>query len=154
MVEEATKTTIKCYVSKQKGFIKHIQNSEINDGTTCSKKTYKVITARAAHKAKSGFGNIFIGYPNEIHTDTYISFRVNTEDEAKSLHSYLQTKLPNFLLSIRKKSQDISNSTIQWIPLPPLDREWNDAKIYKYYKLTPEEIGLINSTNIVGYKTL
>ena len=32
-------------------------------------------------------------------------------------------KLPNLLLSLRKSSQDISEQTCKWIPLPTLDRE-------------------------------
>jgi hypothetical protein len=42
---------------------------------------YKVITAMA--NGKNGcFGNIFIGDTNEVHTGSYISFRVNNKNEA------------------------------------------------------------------------
>ncbi len=139
---------IKCYVSQQKGFEKYIDKSEIKKNTM----TWKVITTRAAHEHKSGFGNSFIGKPNEIHSKSYISFNVNSEDEAISLLSYMKCKLPNFMLSLRKSSQDISESTCKWIPLPPLDKEWTDDEIYKYYKLSGAEINLINNTNIIGYK--
>jgi site-specific DNA-methyltransferase (adenine-specific) len=98
------------------------------------------------------FGNIFIGKDNEIHTGSYISFKVNSEDEAKSLLSYLNCRLPNFMLSLRKISQDISEATCKWIPLPPLDRTWTDDAVYKYFKLTKDEIDLIKTTKIIGYK--
>lgn len=39
----------------------------------------------------------------------------------------------------------------RWIPLPPLNRIWNDNEIYKYYKLTKEEIKLVNETKINCY---
>ncbi len=139
---------VKCYVSKQKGFIKYIDKSHIKKDY----KFWKVITTRAAHKHKSGFGNTFVGSPNEIHTGSYLSFKVKTKDEAESLLSYFQCKLPNFMLSLRKNSQDISESTCQWIPLPPLDRTWTDSDVYKYYKLTIAEIKLIQETKIPGYK--
>jgi hypothetical protein len=142
-----TINTIKCYVSQQKGFEKYIDKNTI-------KKEYnfwKVITARAAHQHQSGFGNTFIGSPNEIHTGSYISFKVSTEYESKSLISYLKCKLPNFMLSLRKSSQDIQGQSIKWIPLPILNKEWTDGEIYKHFKLSDDDIKLINDTNIIGY---
>ena len=47
------------------------------------------------------FGETFIGKSHEVHTGSYISFRVKNEDEAKSLLSYLDTKFANHMLSIR-----------------------------------------------------
>jgi len=98
--------------------------------------------------------NTFIGKPNEVHTKSYISFNVNSEEEAKSLVSYMRCRLPNFMLSLRKASQDISESTCKWIPLPPLNKEWTDEEVYKHFKLSEDDIQLINDTNIVGYKNI
>ena len=134
----------------QKGFEKYIEKIEIKKDTT----KWKVITARAAHEHKSGFGNTFIGNPNEVHTKSYISFNVNSEEEAKSLLSYMRCKLPNFMLALRKNSQDISESTCKWIPLLPLNKEWTDDEVYQHFKLSEEDIKLINDTNIVGYKSI
>ena len=139
---------IKCYVSQQKGFIKYIDKKFIKK----EYNFYKIITTRASFGANSGFGNTFIGNPTEIHTGSYISFKVSNENEAKSLLSYMKCKLPNFMLSLRKISQDISESTCKWIPLPPLNKEWTNEKIYKYFKLTDDEIDLIKKTKINGYK--
>ena len=129
---------IKCYVSQQKGNIKYIDKKYIDKNIN----KWKLIMARANGKHKT-FGNIFIGKPNEIHTGSFISFEVNNENEAKSLLSYLQCKFPNFMLSLRKISQDISEQTLKWIPLPPLDRHWTNETIFKYFKLTKDEIKLI-----------
>jgi site-specific DNA-methyltransferase (adenine-specific) len=124
---------IKCYVStlKSKDRCKYIDTYEFNEKNTF----WKVITPRAAFGAFSGFGEKFVGNPNEIYTDSYISFRVNNEDEAKSLLSYLNTKFANHMLSIRKISQDISENTCKWIPLVPLDRTWTDDKVCEYLKI-------------------
>lgn len=124
---------IKCYVStlKSKDRCKYIDNYEFNETNTF----WKVITARASFKAFSGFGVKFVGNPNEVYTDSYISFRVNNEEEAKSLLSYLETKFANHMLSIRKISQDISENTCKWIPLVPLDRIWTDDKVCEYLKI-------------------
>jgi len=140
---------IKCYVSQQKGFIKYINKKEIKKDYNF----YKVITARA-NGNNDCFGNIFIGLENEVHTGSYISFKISNENEAKSLLSYMKCKLPNFMLSLRKISQDISETTCKWIPLPPLNKEWNDEAVYKYFKLSEEEIKLIKETKVSGYKEL
>jgi hypothetical protein len=147
---EKTNDTIKCYVSVQKGFEKYIDKKEIK--TDISK--YKVITPDGAFTANSGFGNTFIGTPNEVHCKTYISFELDTENEAKSLLSYMKCRLPNFMLSIRKNSQHTSASTCKWIPLPPLNKEWTDEEVYKHFKLSEDDIKLINDTNIIGYKNI
>ena len=144
-----TNNDIKCYVSQQKGFIKYIDKNEIKK----SINNYKVITARA-NGGNGCFGNIFIGNPNEVHTKSYISFNFNLENEAKSLLSYMKCKLPNFMLSLRKISQDISEATCKWIPLPPLNKEWADDDIYKYFKLSEDEIKLIKETKINGYNEI
>ena len=148
LIDENKENYLKCYVSKQKGFIKYIDKKEINKETD----SFKVITARAAFGANSSFGNIFIGLPNEVHTKSYISFNVKTKNEAESLLSYMKCKLPNLLLSLRKSSQDISESTCKWIPLLPLDRQWNDEEVFKYFKLSKDDINLIEKTKISGYK--
>lgn len=149
LVAKNSDSNTKCYVSKQKGFVKYIP-------TKCLSDTYnywKVITAEANGKSKC-FGNIFIGNRKEVHTKSYISFRVHNEKEAKSLESYLKCRLVNLMLSIRKISQHISSSTCKWIPLPPLDRIWTDADVYKYYKLSKTQIEFIRNTEITGYKPI
>ena len=150
LINENKKDYLKCYVSQQKGFTKYINKNEIKKDTT----NYKVITARAAFGANSSFGNTFVGYPNEIHTKSYISFNLNSENEAMSLLSYMKCKLPNLLLSLRKSSQDISEATCKWIPLPELNKEWNDDEVNKYFKLSEEEIKLVKETKVSGYNDI
>lgn len=140
-------TKVKCYVSKQKGSVKYIDVKYIKG----NKDGWKVITARVSHKAKSGFGNTFVGKPNEVCSQSYILFDVRNEIEAYSLVSYLKCKFPNFMLSLRKMSQDINENTCKWIPLIPLDRIWTNDIIYEYFHFTDEEIELIKTTRVVGY---
>jgi hypothetical protein len=147
--DDKTKDDIKCYVSQQKGFEKYFEKKEINK----EYDFWKLITARA-NGGNGCFGNTFIGNPEEIHTGSYISFKASNEEEVKSLLSYFKCRLPNLMLSLRKPSQDISESTCKWIPLPPLNKEWNDEEVYKYFKLSEDDIKLINATNIVGYKNI
>lgn len=124
---------IKCYVStlKSKDRCKYIDNYEFNEKNSF----WKVITPEASFKAFSGFGEKFIGAPNEVHTGSYISFRVNNKEEAKSLLSYLDTKFANHMLSVRKISQHINGDVCKWIPLVPLDRIWSDEKVCAYLNI-------------------
>jgi hypothetical protein len=147
LVDKAEVDHISVYVSKQKGFKKYIDKKYIDVDV----KKWKVITARANGKYGC-FGNKFIGKPNECHSQSYISFEVTNEGEANSLLSYLQCKLPNLLLSVRKLSQDISADTCRWIPLVPLDRTWSDDQLFEYFRLSKELISLVKSAKIVGWK--
>lgn len=144
------KNGIKCYVSKMKGLIKYVDTNKV----TQEYNYWKVITPTGSHKAYSGFGDLYILNNSEIHTTSYIQFKVNNENEAKYLSSYLKCRLPNFMLSLRKNSQLISESTCKWIPLPPLNKEWTDDEVYKHFNLSEDDIKLINETNIVGYKDI
>ncbi len=129
---------IDCFVSLQKSKLRlmKVNKFEFNINNTF----WKVISAEAAHKGESGFGVIFIGNPNQIHTGSYISFKVNSEEEAKSLKSYLETPFTNLILSIRKISQHINKNVIKYIPLVPFDRIWSDEEIFKYFKFNNEQI--------------
>ena len=149
LIDNKSETTLLCYVSQQKGFIKYIEKNKITKERDFNK--WKVITAEASYKGSSGFGNMFIGKPNEICNQSYIIFEVNSENEANNLLSYMKCKLPNFMLSLRKISQHICKETCKWIPLPPLNKEWNDEEVYKYFKLSEEEIKLVKETKISGY---
>jgi len=120
---------VKCYVSTliSKNRIKYIDNYKLTDKTTF----WKVITTEA-NGDRPNFGEIFIGKPNEIYNMSYISFKVNSEEEAISLLSYLKTAFANHMLSIRKISQHINCDVCKWIPLIPLDRIWTDELICEH----------------------
>ena len=139
------KDDILCYVSlkRNKKRINYLNKNEIKNDIASYDK-WKVITPEAAHGAYSGFGEIFIGKPYEVCNQSYIFFEVNSENEAKSLQSYLNTKFVNHILSIRKNSQHISNKTCKWIPLVQLDQIWTDNKIKEYFSFTDNDVKLYN----------
>ena len=133
--------TTECFVStlKAKSRIMYLNDYEMKEKDTF----WKVITARAAHKGGSGFAFVGIGRPDQIHTDSYISFKVSSQEEADSLKSYLETRFANLMLSMRKISQDINSSVIKWIPLVPFDRTWSDEEVFKYFEFTEDQIRMI-----------
>jgi site-specific DNA-methyltransferase (adenine-specific) len=67
------------------------------------------------------------------------------EAEAANYASYLRTRFVRFLVSLRKPTQDAPKGVYAFIPDLPLDQEWTDAKLYKRYALTKEEIAFIES---------
>jgi site-specific DNA-methyltransferase (adenine-specific) len=123
--------SVKCYVSAKKGEVKFVSKKYVKNAYDF----WKVFTPQGSGKGGDGFGNIIIGSPREIASQTYFGFKVDSEAEAKSLKSYLETDFANYMLSLRKIDQHISEATLKWVPLPPLDREWTDAKVAKYYGL-------------------
>jgi site-specific DNA-methyltransferase (adenine-specific) len=122
---------VKCYVSSKKGEEKFVLKKYIKNAYDF----WKVFTPQGSGKGGDGFGNIIIGTPREIASQTYFGFKVDSLVQAKSLKSYLETDFANYMLSLRKIDQHISEATLKWVPLPPLDREWTDAKVAKYYGL-------------------
>jgi len=134
-----------CYVARNKGHVNYIHKTEI----TKPYDYYKVI-ASAISLPNGGFGNVTILNKTMVYSKTYIGFKVKTRKQADSLASYMRCRLPNYLLSLRKISIHVSKSTIEWIPLPELDREWTDNMLYKYYNLTKADIAVINNTKIAG----
>lgn len=139
--DERTLTDAPCLVSKLKKMdrLRYIDESHI----ATRERTWKVVTAEAAGKGHSPFGFMKVSHPEEVYTDSYFGFRTQNQSEAESLMSYLRTKLANRMLAIKKISQHISEKTISLIPLPPLDRLWDDQQVYEYFHLSPEDIKLV-----------
>jgi hypothetical protein len=118
---------VTCFVSRMKAASRRMALAAF---TFTPDNTYwKVVTPKASHAAFSGFGEIFVGTPAEIHTGSYISFRADTREEAESLVSYMQTRFANHMLSIRKISHNLCKDTCKWIPMVPLDRIWTDDAV-------------------------
>ena len=135
------KDYIKVYVSKQKGFENYVSLNDIKDKNKIN--GFKVFTT-AANGEKPCFGNKILGYPNEVASKSYMVLLINSEEEGKSLISYMNTKFCNFFLSLRKKTQNMKPDTLKWIPLVPFDREWADEQLFEYFNLSEDERELIN----------
>lgn len=87
-----------------------------------------------------------IAEPGTACTETYVVAGLfDSEAEAKNYVSYLRTRFVRFLVSLRKPTQDAARGVYGFVPELPLDQEWTDAKLYKRYGLTPEEIAFIES---------
>jgi site-specific DNA-methyltransferase (adenine-specific) len=142
---EPSEGYIKCYVSNQKGGIKYIKEEDIAKKGKKLIESWKVFTPFASgYGVKFNyFGSKIIGKPGEVCSNTFLTLVVNSEQEAESLASYMNTSFCCFFLSLRKKTQNMNKKTLQWIPLVPLDRQWTDEDLFEYFKLSSEEVDLI-----------
>ena len=68
-----------------------------------------------------------------------------TQREATNVISYMQTRFFRFLVSIRKISQDATQSVYTFVPLQDFSKPWTDEELYKKYKLTKDEIAFVES---------
>jgi site-specific DNA-methyltransferase (adenine-specific) len=89
---------------------------------------------------------IIIG-PGTCCTETYLVVGpFNTEEEAKSVYSYMQTRFFHFFLSLRKISQHTTQEVYSFIPLLEFNQEWTDDKLFDKYQLNEAERKFIKTT--------
>lgn len=87
-----------------------------------------------------------IAEPGTACTETYlVAGHFANELEATRFAKYLGTRFVRFLVSLRKSTQDAARGVYAFVPDLPLDQEWTDAKLYKRYGLSKEEIAFIES---------
>jgi site-specific DNA-methyltransferase (adenine-specific) len=87
-----------------------------------------------------------IAEPGTACTETYlVAGHFEDEGTANDYAKYLRTRFVRFLVSLRKPTQDAARGVYGFVPELPLDQEWTDAKLYKRYGLTKEEVAFIES---------
>lgn len=131
----------------------YVKNSEGVD-------KYKVFVTGANGSGKFGepLSTPFIGLPNEIGTQTYMSFGFfNTQEEADGCLKYIKCKFTRTLLSVLKVTQNNPRGVWAYIPLQDFtsnsDIDWSksipeiDQQLYRKYGLSEEEINFIE-TNV------
>lgn len=119
---------------------------------------YKVLMSKANQSGNFGetLSDMIIAGPKEGHTQSLISFgNFKSRSEAESLEKYLKTKFARCLLSILKKTQDVTPSKFVYVPLQDCtsnsDIDWSksipeiDQQLYKKYGLDDDEIKFIET---------
>lgn len=87
-----------------------------------------------------------VAEPGTACTESYLVAGIfDTELEAKNYASYLRTRFARFLVSLRKSTQDAPKHVYAFIPDLPLNQDWTDAKLYRRYALSNDEITFIES---------
>ena len=121
--------------------------------------SYKAILPGANGSGKLGekLGVPFIGKPNEIHTQTYMSIGCfDNELEAENVIKYLKTKFLRIMLGTLKVTQNTAKDS--WANVPLIDFKnnsyinWNldiekiDDQLFNYYNLNESEKEYIKLT--------
>jgi len=87
-----------------------------------------------------------IAGPGTACTETYlVAGHFENEAEAQHYALFLRTRFVRFLVSLRKHTQHATSGVYAFVPDLPMDRTWTDAKLYKRYGLTQQEISFIES---------
>ena len=122
--------------------------------------SFKLLIPKASGIGAFGepLGPSVVAEPSMGHTETFFSIgKFNTKIETENLLKYLKGKFSRALLSVSKKTQNITPGNFIYIPLQDFtaasDIDWSkpirdiDQQLYRKYNLTPEEISFIE-TNV------
>ena len=133
---------------------KFIKREYIN--TVSNLDYYKVFIPKASGIGEFGepLGPSFVADPGMGHTETFFSIGCfESEQEATNLLLYLKGKFSRALLSLLKKTQNITPGNFEYIPIQNFasktDIDWSkpikeiDQQLYKKYGLSKEEIEFI-----------
>ena len=137
-----TSNHVKVYANKK---ILFVNKKDINTNTEWI-NSHKIIVPKAV-----GVGNSFNDVvkplycePNSICTETYIVIGpFKSKKECDSVISFIGTRFFHFLLSLKKITQDTTQSVYEFIPLQKFDQIFSDELLFKKYKFDDEEIKFI-----------
>lgn len=93
---------------------------------------------------KAVLGRPFVGEPGSISTETYICIGpFKSENEAKSVTSYIACKLTRFLVMLHKPAQHATRKVYTFVPKQHFSKPWSDQRLYEKYGLSDEEIAFV-----------
>jgi superfamily II DNA or RNA helicase len=87
-----------------------------------------------------------IGLPNEVCTETFLVIGpFESEKEQINCYNFISTNFFKTLLYFGKGTMHVTSSVFGLIPLLDFKEEWTDAKLYKKYNFSTDEIAFIDS---------
>lgn len=142
--EKEFENSVKIYANQKQGYVdkKHITKSIdlINQ--------YKIIVPKAigiGDMSKDWIKPIIIG-KNSCCTETYLVIGpLDSKQIAINIQTYSQTKFFNFMLGLKKISQNTTKSSYSLIPMQDFSKPWTDKELYKKYNLSNDEIEYIET---------
>ena len=135
---------------------RYVRKDYIRD--VCNLFAYKLVIPKASGIGAFGepLGPSMVEGPGVGHTETFFSIGTfSNEKEAVTLHKYLKGKFARALLSVSKKTQNITPGNFKYVPLqdftPNSDIDWTksipeiDRQLYAKYGLDESEIEFIET---------
>jgi SAM-dependent methyltransferase len=135
---------IECHVSEQKGKLKYLISSDLDKKMSDDLNKYKIFSTSSYGANPYSLGRLLKGH-NQLCSSSLVNWVFDTEIDMNYFFDYLNTKFFRFCVSLIKNKQDISKNTFSLIPnidFSKLERV-DDENIYKYLKLTEEDIQTI-----------
>lgn len=144
-IDEKTENSFRCFTSKKNGSVKYVDRNKIEHKENIEKYKVLVNSASGSRVDIAKLSKPIIGLPGDVCSRSYIHFPVNNKTAAESLKSYLESKFVKMLVRTRKQTQSVSKHIFEHIPMVPLNRQWTDEEVYKYFRLGLEDIELIET---------
>lgn len=148
--ESSFKDSVALYLAARgKRKVGHIPRSAIRKNTELIDK-WKILLPEAYGERGAipalVLGQSIVAPPDSACTQTYlVAGPFDTESEAESLQSYLETRFFRFLVSLRKITQHALRSTYTWVPQQTWNKTWTDNLLYEKYGITSAEVAFIES---------
>ena len=109
----------------------------------------KVLIPKAwgSGNTSSDWLNPIIANSSSACTETYLIVGpFMNKIEANNVISYMQTKFFHYMLGIIKNTQNTMKKSYSFVPMQDFKESWTDKKLYKKYKLSKNEIKIIESS--------
>jgi site-specific DNA-methyltransferase (adenine-specific) len=145
-IDDNSQDNLKCFVSKQKGYIKYYPKNKLKS----LNKIDKIKIALPSASGKGGMNENFYNRiellnSNEICSESFIFFNFDNIKIANNFKEYLKTDFVSFLVRLRKIKQHITSDIFKFVPELDFSNSWTDEELYKYFNFTSNEINLIEN---------
>lgn len=109
---------------------------------------WKVLVPKARGVTKTGpdvvIGTPILAEPGSVCTLTYLAIGpFNTKEEAQNFVEFLGTRVARFLISLRKPTQDTTQSSYEWLPLLDFSRAWTEDELAELFGLSESDLAFI-----------
>jgi site-specific DNA-methyltransferase (adenine-specific) len=138
-------TGVKCHVSEQKGKIKYLPITEINEKIRTDLPKPKIFSTSSYGANPYALGRIICSDGNEICSQSLVSWNFDNTNDMNTFFKYLNTKIFRFAVSLLKNKQNVSKTVFSLIPNIDFSKleKVDDENIYKYLNLSEEDIKTI-----------
>lgn len=143
--DKAKGVYVKIYANHATGYVSNQQISK-NEEWIDKWKVY-VPEAIGSGDSKTDWVNPIIGEPGTVCTETYLVLGpTESEEIAKNIAAYTQTKFFHFMLGLKKITQHTTSKVYEFVPQQDYNQVWTDEMLYNKYELNDEEIAFIEAS--------
>jgi site-specific DNA-methyltransferase (adenine-specific) len=131
-----------CYCRNGKNYI----DKDLVLRHTESIPTYRVCVPRKNGEGSDGVIGIFTINPNEVVSETYLVLSsFDLIEQTKNAEMFFQTRTAQYLISLLKKTQDMSKRVFKYLPYLDFTKPYTDQELYTMFDLSEEEIDHIEN---------